>query len=144
MHRPRPTTFIALLALFFALGGSAFALGTKVAPQGHCAQGAIRGIAEVTGQPTHGVANVPDQYTSATSYFGKRFNCGGGAIQIRRLTAGTFQIKFAGNAATSALISSMGGDAAGASITHNPDGSFGITLGTKATLEDVPFTVVLV
>jgi hypothetical protein len=44
-----PGTAIALIALFFALGGSAFAVGKRVqAPsvaQQRCANGAVRGIA---------------------------------------------------------------------------------------------------
>jgi hypothetical protein len=140
-----PATALALLALFFALGGSAFALGTKVAPQARCVQGAVRGLLEVTGQPSHGVANLPDQYTSDRSYFGRTFNCGGGAVQARRLSAGVYDVRFVGNAASSALVSGMGGDGAGADITRSPDGSFHVTLSGHGQPgpEDVPFTVVL-
>ena len=138
-----PTTVLALLALFFALGGSAFALGTKVAPQPRCAQGAVRGVVEVTGQPGHGVGNLPDKYTSDRSYFGRVFNCGGGAVQARRTTAGDYDVRFVGNAAASALVSGMGGDGAGADVGRNPDGSFHVTLGGYDHPEDVPFTVVL-
>ena len=55
-----PGTAIALVALFFALGGSAFAVGERIqsrsVAQQRCANGAVRGIATVTGiaGPGHG------------------------------------------------------------------------------------------
>ena len=62
MSRPRltttPGTAIALLALFFALGGSAFAVGERIqspsVAQQRCANGAVRGFASVTGDPSKG------------------------------------------------------------------------------------------
>jgi hypothetical protein len=146
MKRPlriSPTTAVALVALFFALGGSAFALGTKIAPQPRCAQGAVRGIVEVTGQPGKGVGNVPDQYTSDGSFFGKRFNCTGGTIEVRRSTAGTYDVRFVGNPATSAVSSTMGPDPSAATAEHMADGSFHVTIGSHSETKDVPFTVVL-
>lgn len=141
--RVSPATIIALLALFFALGGSAFAVGERTAPQAKCAQGAVRGLAEITGQPSKGVANLPDQFTADKSYFGRTFNCGGGAVQARRLTDGVYDVRFVGNSATSALVSGMGADGAGADISRSPDGSFHVTLGSHSAPEDVPFTIVL-
>ena len=145
--RVSPATIIALLALFFALGGSAFAIGQRTAPQAKCAQGAVRGLAEITGQSSKGVANLPDQFTTDKSYFGRTFNCGGGAVQARRLSAGIYQVKFVGNSATSAIVSGMGGDPTGGGVAtdigRNPDGSFTITEGGHTNEEDVPFTVVL-
>jgi hypothetical protein len=144
IRRVRPATAIALLALFFALGGSAAALTTKAAsPQPRCAQGAVRGIAEVTGQPTHGAANIPDKYTADPSYLGRRFNCSGRPIQVRRADTGTFFVKFVGNAGTSALASAMGPDPAGATVARQPDGSFQVIIGSHQTPEDESFTIVV-
>jgi len=144
--RVRPATIIALLALFFALGGSAFAIGQRTAPQARCAQGAVRGILQVTGQPDKGPANLPDQFTSDKSYFGRVFNCGG-AVEARRLNRGIYEVKFVGNPATVAIVSGMGGDPTGGGVAtdigRNPDGSFTITEGSHTDEEDVPFTVVL-
>ena len=144
--RVSPATVIALLALFFALGGSAFAIGQRTAPQARCAQGAVRGLVQVTGQPDKGPANMPDQFTADKSYFGRVFNCGG-AVQARRLSTGVYQVKFVGNSATAAIVSGMGGDPTGGGVAtdigRNPDGSFTITEGSHTNEEDVPFTVVL-
>ena len=94
MKNPRrvtftPATVLALVALFFALGGSAFALGDRIdspfANQKRCANGAVRGVAVVTGQPSAGIANVPDRFSSTGSYFARRFNCTGKAVQVRRV-----------------------------------------------------------
>jgi hypothetical protein len=87
--RISPAMAVSLLALFFALGGSAFALSSKIAPQAKCGQGSVRGLAEVTGQPDHGAANLPDHFTADASYLGRHFNCGGGAIQVKRTDRGS-------------------------------------------------------
>jgi hypothetical protein len=103
-----PASAIALLALFFALGGSAFAVGERIqaasVAQQRCAQGAVRGIAVVSGDPTKGIANLPDQFTSAPVVFARRFNCTGRPIQVRRLGIGRYEIRFVGNAATTAIV----------------------------------------
>lgn len=146
MSRPRisPALVVSLIALFFALGGTAFALGTKVAPQRACTQGAVRGLAEVTGAPDHGAANIPDHFTaSSTQYLGRHFNCGGGAIQVKRSDRGTYFVKFAGNAATSAVASAWGPDPAGAAVSRQPDGSFQVLVGSHSTPTDESFTIVL-
>jgi len=147
--RVTPTFFLALLALFFALGGSAFALGQRSAlPQARCAQGAIRGVLEVTGQPSKGMAGLPGDFTAGRSYFGRVFNCVGGPVLARRLSRGVYQVRFVANPGTSAVVSGMTGDpetggAVGADIRRNADGIFTITLGDHTQLTDVPFTVVL-
>ena len=58
--RARPATVLSCLALFFALGGSALAVSHAVKPQPRCANGAVRGIAAVTGESGKGMANLPD------------------------------------------------------------------------------------
>ena len=84
-----PGTAIALIALFFALGGSAFAVGERIqAPsvaQQRCANGSVRGIAVVTGIASQGIANFPDSFTAAGNLFGRKFNCTGKAVQARRV-----------------------------------------------------------
>ena len=49
--RITPSTVIAALALFFALGGSAVAVRDAVRPQARCAPGAVRGYIVVNGDP---------------------------------------------------------------------------------------------
>src|SRR5262245_1440702 len=83
-----PSTVLALIALFFALGGSAYAVGERIqspsVAQPRCANGAVRGIAVVTGIASQGMANFPDAFTSAGNLFGRKFNCTGKAVQARR------------------------------------------------------------
>ncbi len=141
--RISPALVIAVLALFFALGGSAFALTKKPAPQPKCAQGAVRGIAEVTGQTDKGPANIPDQFTSTTTYFARTFNCSGGGVQARRLTTGVYEVRFPGNAATTAVATAQGTDAAAASVQRLANGAFHVTIGDPRQLEDEAFTIVV-
>jgi hypothetical protein len=110
-----PAITIALLALFFALGGSAFAVGERLQSLGvaqqRCANGAVRGIANITGTSA-GMANVPDQFTSTRALFRRTFNCAGKATQVRRTAAGVFEVRFVGNSAQTATASGYGDTAA--------------------------------
>jgi hypothetical protein len=116
--RPSPATAIALVALFFALGGSAFAVGERMqaasANQQRCANGAVRGVAVVTGNPAAGIANIPDRFTSSANLFGRRFNCTGRAVEVRRTAIGIYEVRFVGNAAQTALVGGLGGGYASA------------------------------
>jgi hypothetical protein len=105
--RGSTATTISLVALFFALGGSAFAVGERIqsatAAQQRCANGAVRGVAVVTGNPSAGMANIPDRFTSAANLFSRKFNCAKKAVQVRRAAPGVFEVRFVGNAAPSAV-----------------------------------------
>ncbi|MDH5332762.1 MAG: hypothetical protein OEW65_02685 [Thermoleophilia bacterium] len=103
--RVTPSMIVALGALFFALGGSAVAVTQAVKPQARCQPGAVRGYVAVTGEPTKGIANIPDTFTSAKGLFAARFTCQGGAPQVRRVDRGVYEVRFPGNAARVAAIS---------------------------------------
>ena len=104
--RVSPSTVLAGAALFFALGGSAIAVTQAVKPQARCQPGAVRGFIAVNGDPAKGIANLPDQFTSAKPEIGARFNCAGAAPQARRVNAGVYEVRFPGNAAQIAAASS--------------------------------------
>jgi hypothetical protein len=104
--RISPSTVLAGAALFFALGGSAVAVTEAVKPQARCQPGAVRGFIAVNGDPAKGMANFPDQFTSAKPLIGTRFNCAGAAPQARRVNAGVYEVRFPGNAAQVASASS--------------------------------------
>jgi hypothetical protein len=108
--RVTPSTVLAMLALFFALGGSAIAVRDAVRPQARCAPGAVRGYIAVNGDPAKGIANLGDQFTSAKPEVGARFNCAGAAPQARRVEQGVFEVRFPGNAAQVAMASSAGAE----------------------------------
>lgn len=150
---PSPALLVSLAALFFALGGTAFALGSKIVPQARCSTGAIRGIAVVTGDSVQGVGNMGSTYSSDAGLFGYRWSCSGGAIQVRQSshTQG-FDIQFPGNPATVAIVSSQAyGQPYSGSVSRSPDGSFHVTMGgSNANAPgpwqyqlNVPFTIVL-
>jgi len=107
-----PGTAIAVVALFFALGGSAFAVGERIqgpaVAQQRCANGAVRGIASVTGDPSKGIANIPDQFSSANVLFSRKFNCTGKPVQVRRTDIGVYEVRFVGNAAPSVVANGIG------------------------------------
>jgi hypothetical protein len=150
-HSPRlplsPATVIALIALFFALGGSALALGERVqsssVAQQRCANGAVRGIAVVTGIPSQGIANLPGDFTGAGKYFGRKFNCTGRAVQARRVETGVFEVRFVGIAGASAVASATGD--AYADVEPAPGGAFRVVMHPAGRDDkvDVPFTVVV-
>jgi len=143
-----PGTAIALVALFFALGGSAFAVGERIqsatAAQQRCTNGAVRGIAAVTGIPSAGIANVPDQFTAAGALFARKFNCTGRATQVRRTGLGVFEVRFVGNAASSAVASAVGD--AYANVETVAAGTFRVTIHPAGRDDevDLAFTIVAV
>jgi hypothetical protein len=141
--RITPTTVIALLALFFALGGSAVAVTEAVRPQARCAPGAVRGFIAVNGDPTKGIANIGDQYTSARPAVGVRFNCAGAAPQARRVNTGVYEVRFAGNGAQVALASA---GAAETTVAALGGGVFRVSLWVPGRQDAVvtPFQVVIV
>jgi len=143
-----PGTAIALVALFFALGGSAFAVGEHVqglaAAQPRCANGSVRGVAVVTGNPAQGIANLPDAFSSSPSLFARRFNCTGKAIQVRRAEIGVYEIRFTGNSAPSAIASGVGQFSATTEVIS--PGLFRIRVQDvgRASAADGPFMVTVV
>jgi hypothetical protein len=142
---PSPSIAIALAALFFALGGSAFAVGQGLtAAQPRCANGAVRGIATVVGDPAAGIANVGDQFTSRSVVFGRKFNCSGGATQVRRVAAGVFEVRFVGNKAASGVGSSVGD--AYADVETTGPGMFKVSIhpAGRDDLSDRAFTIVAI
>ena len=141
--RLSPSTVLAGAALFFALGGSAVAVTEAVKPQARCQPGAVRGFIAVNGDPTKGIANLPDQFTSAKPAIGARFNCAGVAPQARRVNQGVYEVRFPGNATQVATVSS--GDAE-TTIGHLGGGVFRINLWVPGRQDsiDTPFAVVAV
>jgi hypothetical protein len=142
-----PGTALGVIALFFALGGSAFAVGERIqspsAAQQRCTNGAVRGIATVTGTST-GMANIPDKFTSAGNLFSRKFNCSGKAIQVRRVEAGVFEVKFVGNAAASAIGSAT--NDAYADVEPATGGAFKVIVhpAGRDDKAEIPFTIVVV
>ncbi len=143
-----PGTAIALVALFFALGGSAFAVGERIqspsVAQQRCTNGAVRGIATVTGDPSKGIANIPDAFTSANNLFARKFNCTGRAVQIRRVDIGVYEIRFVGNAAPTLVAGGIGEFSATAETIGA--GTFRVRVQNvgRADEADGPFVVVAV
>jgi hypothetical protein len=142
-----PATALAALGLFFALGGSAFALGEGVqaltAAQPRCANGAVRGIATVTGDSA-GIANMEDKFASRKALFARSFNCTGRGVQVRRVGIGVYEVRFVGNSAPTAIASGVSGSLASAQALGG--GTFRINAYPSGTQDpvDLPFTIVVV
>jgi hypothetical protein len=136
--RPSLSTVLAGLALFFALGGSAFAVGDRVLgglaatkAQQRCATGAVKGIAVVTN------VNVPGQFTSNPAAFARRFNCTGQGAQVRKVATGVFDVRFPGLRVQSAVGAALSHNAGSVSLEIQPDGSFRAivrSVGTEANV----------
>jgi hypothetical protein len=141
-----PGAALGLIAVFFALGGSAFAVGdaiqTPSIAQQRCANGAVRGIAVVTGNPSAGMANFPDSFTGAG--FSRKFNCTGKAVQARRVEVGVFEVRFGGISGASGLATGSGDIYA--TVQAAPDGVFRVTMHPSGRDDriDVAFTIVVV
>jgi len=146
--RPSPALVVGALALFFAIGGSAFAVVNKTAvAQQRCASGAVRGLAYVTGNSGKGVGNIPQVWQSGGEFFGARFNCNGGTVQVRNDGNGT-DVRFVGNPGSTATATPVQGSAAGISVLRLPDGSFHVETAGDAPdssfpTRAIPFLIVV-
>jgi hypothetical protein len=141
---PSPSISIALLALFFALGGSAFALGEGLTVgQQRCANGAVRGVATVVGDSS-GMANIPDAFTNRKTVFSRTFNCTGRGVQVRRASIGVYEVRFVGNSAPTALATAVAGGEASAELAS--PGVFRVRVypSGRADPEDRGFSIVAV
>jgi hypothetical protein len=145
---PAPATVLALVALFLALGGSALAVGKRgdssaATAQRACAQGNVRGIADVNGGPS-GMANIPGGFTGAGPLFARRFNCTRRPVFVRRLGIGMYEVQFFTNWAANAIASGPAG--VQASAHRVSPGIFRVTVypAGRADPWDAPFLVVLV
>jgi hypothetical protein len=148
---PRPSitpgTAIALVALFFALGGSAFAVGERIqspsVAQQRCTNGAVRGIAAVVGTSS-GMANLPDTFTSAGNLFSRKFNCTGKAVQVRRAEMGVFEVKLVGISGASGVASALSDDLY-ATVRNGAGGSVLVTLHPAGRDDrvDAAFTLIV-
>jgi hypothetical protein len=154
LRRPSPALALSLLALFFALGGTAFAIGAKVVPQPRCATGAVRGIAIVGGTNTD-LSSLPTTLASHPDAVPYSWSCTGGQVMISKLSgAQGIAVKFVGNPATVAIVSSAAsnGGPYGGSVSRASDGSFHVVMGGANGITvpgewepqwDIPFTIVL-
>jgi hypothetical protein len=142
-QRPPVSTLLSILALFFALGGSAYGVTKAFQPQARCANGAVRGIVAVTGSPSGGIGNIPDSFSSAGDLFSRNWSCAGPRAQVRRVGLGTYDVRFPGNTATSALVSASDAET---SVTPMPGGIFrvGIHIVGGQNSTDAPFVVAVI
>lgn len=152
LPRPSPALVVALAALFFALGGTAFALGTKIVPQARCATGAVRGIATIGGGVD--LSTLSNSFTEQPDAVTYHWSCTGGKVLIRKDpgAASAVDVQFVGNSAAVAIVSSAAnGVANGGSVARQSDGSFRVVMGGSnvgaagpwQSQWNVPFVLVL-
>jgi hypothetical protein len=60
--------------------------------------GAVRGFVACNGDAAKGMANFPDQFTSAKPLVGARFNCAGARAAGTARHTGVYEVRFPGNA----------------------------------------------
>jgi hypothetical protein len=126
VRRPSPALVISALALFFAIGGSAFAVGQRVGvAQPRCANGAVKAFAHVSGDPAKGIQDMAETFSSDPKLFKASFNCSGKGVQVRRVRD-SFEVRFPGTVVRSVSVSPVSLPIAW-SVTPQPDGSFRIT-----------------
>lgn len=141
---PSPALAVSLAAVFFALGGSAFAVGERLAvAQQRCANGAVRGIATVVGDSS-GIAGVPGAFTSRKNLFSRAFNCAGRGVQVRRVSIGVFEVRFVGNSAPTALATGVAGGEASAELASPGVFRVRVYASGRADPEDRGFSIVAV
>ena len=127
VRRPSPALVISALALFFAIGGSAFAVGQRVGvAQPRCANGAVKAFAYVSGDPAKGIHDMAETFSSDPKLFKASFNCSGKGVQVRR-NRDVFEVRFPGAPVKTVSVTSAAGTPIAWSVTLLPDGSYRLT-----------------
>jgi hypothetical protein len=116
-RHPSPALVLSLAALFFAVGGSAFAMGHGTLAPSRCAAGAVRGTADV-----HASQAFPDRYTS--NGVSGRYNCSRRAVQAKRVDTGVYDVRFAGNPGSVAVGNAISTQQVTFTWSRQGDGSF--------------------
>jgi hypothetical protein len=132
-----PSFAVAVLALFFAVGGTATAF-KGATPKNRCPAGSVKAIAIVTGNPAEGIENLPPAFSGAANLFSYRWSCSGApaTIQIRKSTRETgapgyrgFDIRFTGNPGKVVLANAAGDTPIAASAGPVAEGFFHVSTG---------------
>lgn len=134
-----PALCISLAALFFALGGTALAVGSKAAPQPRCATGAVRGIAEIN--PSFDLSSLTNNLAATPQAFSYTWNCTGGKVYIRKNDNG-IDVQFIGNPATVATVSGTdSGWPYSGSVSRASGGWFHVTMGGSNSNAEGPWQI---
>jgi hypothetical protein len=118
--KPSPAFAVSVVALFFALGGSAFALGHGVLARG-CGAGNVRGAVRLNASQA-----FPDRYTSRG--LSGRYNCSGRAVQAKRVEVGVYDVRFAGNPGTVAVATPIASQPLALAWARQGDGAFRVVV----------------
>src|SRR4051794_35890855 len=129
-RRITPSLVVAALALFVALGSSAFAVGTKTAKLG-CAAGAAKAF--VTFDADHFVGSFPQSFSSDSKLFARRYTCNGRA-PVAPGTANGIEIRLPGVPAGAPVISVLAATGGFASVTVETDGTYRVQRMTRTAI----------
>jgi hypothetical protein len=91
-----------------------------------CPFGSLRALADVTGEVSKGIANLPESWSGAPEFFRFRWTCSGGTVEVRKSSSsgGGFDIRFPGNPGRYPVVNVVTARTYAASVSPNPDGSF--------------------
>jgi hypothetical protein len=115
-RKPSPALVVSLAALFFALGGSAFALGHGVLARG-CGAGNVRGTVHLVASQA-----FPDRYTSRG--LSGRYSCAGRGVQAKRVEVGIYDVRFPGNPGSVAVATPIASEPLAIAWARQGDGAF--------------------
>jgi hypothetical protein len=121
-RRVTPSMVVAVVALFAALGGSAFAVGNRSAKLG-CTAGAAK--AYITVDVEHFVGSFPQSFSSSPKLFARRYSCNGRAPEARGTPNG-IEIRFPGLAAGAPVVGTLASTGGFASVSITNEGVYRI------------------
>lgn len=140
------TRFAVALGLA-ALG--AFTISAATTSGALCKTGDVQGYALITGSRIGGPGAIPNKFTAAQRYFGRRYNCTRRLISVRRIDEGRYEVRFPANRAVAVSASAFNMEGTASSAVALGGGSFLVRLLgpgiDRNVLEprDTPFVIVL-
>jgi hypothetical protein len=140
-RRITPSMVVAATALFAALGGSAFAVGSQTAKLG-CTAGAVKAF--VTFDYEHSVGSIPQSFSNSPKLFSRKYTCNGRAPELRGVTGG-FEVRFPGLPAGAAVANPVTTTGGTSSVTTSADGVYHVvTYDPSGNSASKGFTLVIV
>lgn len=129
------------------IGALVLVLGLNGKSASSCETGEVQGYALVTGTRLTGPGGIPSRFTNAQRYFGRRYNCTGRLVQVRRVDDGSYIVRFPGNRAVAALADSATDDGSSSSSVSLGGGQFQVRIlgpGIERNVlepRDTPFVI---
>jgi hypothetical protein len=125
---------VAVLAIFITYSATG-------ASTHRCGTGTAKAFLVINKEPFL-AGRIPNQYTSSPQYFGRKYNCQGGSIEVKRVDLGTYDVRLEGITARVVHVTAMSAEGVSASALYLGGSVYRVVMrGPGPQLRDVAFSL---